>query len=59
MNSHVLANAKAYCSLTGAICTGLLGTFVTGSPVGDGLTVVAAICTAVVTWRVPNVDEVA
>lgn len=58
MNAHVLANAKAYASLTGAVCTGVLGTWVADTPVGAGLTVVSAIATAIVTWRVPNADPV-
>lgn len=54
MNQHVLANAKAYASLVGALATAALGTFAAESTVGQILTLVAALCTAFVTWRVPN-----
>ena len=54
MNAHVLANAKAYAALVGAICTGLLGVFAADSVVGQVLTVVSIVATAVATWVVPN-----
>lgn len=56
MNAHVLANAKAYAALIGAICTGLLGVFAADSVVGQVLTVVSIVATAVATWVVPNLD---
>ena len=54
MNQHVLANAKAYAALIGAICTGLLAVYASDSTVGQILTVVAVIATALGTWVVPN-----
>ena len=54
MKNNMLANAKAYAALIGAICTGLLGVYAADSTVGQILTVVSIVATAVVTWRVPN-----
>lgn len=54
MNRHVLANAKAYASLVGAMATAALATFGPDTTTGQVLTLVAALCTAFVTWRVPN-----
>lgn len=54
MNQHLLINAKAYCALVGAICVGLLGVYGPETPVGQILTVVSIVATAVVTWTVPN-----
>lgn len=54
MNHHFLTNAKAYCALVGAICVGLLGVYGPETPVGQVLTVVSILATAVVTWRIPN-----
>lgn len=52
--SKVLENAKAICALIGAICTALLGVYAADTPVGQVLTVVSVVATAVVTWTVPN-----
>lgn len=52
--AHVLAYAKAYAALVGAICTGLLGVYAADSGLGQALTVLAVIATAVTTWAVPN-----
>lgn len=54
MNQHVLENAKAYVALVGAIATGLLGVYAADTTVGQVLTVVSIIATAVSTWTVPN-----
>jgi len=54
MNAHFLANAKAYAALIGSICTGLLAVYASDSTVGQILTVVAILCTALGTWAVPN-----
>ena len=54
--NHVMANAKAYAALVGAICTGLLAVYASDTTVGQVLTVVAILCTALGTWAVPNAD---
>jgi len=46
--------AKAYVALAGAIATALLGVFASDTGVGQVLTVIAVIATAVSTWAVPN-----
>ncbi|HET6917201.1 MAG TPA: hypothetical protein VFH56_14000 [Acidimicrobiales bacterium] len=46
--------AKAYVALAGAIATALLGVFTADTTVGQILTVVAVIATAVATFQVPN-----
>lgn len=53
MTDHILASAKAYAALIGAVCTGLLGIYADGQ-VGHVLTVLAAIATAVGTFTIPN-----
>lgn len=52
--NHVLKNAKAYAALLGSIATALLAVFAADTTVGQVLTVVAVVATAVATWRVPN-----
>lgn len=52
--NHFLANAKAYVALVGAIATGLLGVYAADTTVGQVLTVIVVIATAVGTWSVPN-----
>jgi len=54
MNEHLLANAKAYAALVGSVCTGLLAVYAADSTLGQVLTVVAILCTALGTWAVPN-----
>lgn len=54
--NHVLANAKAYASLAGALATALLGTFAADTTVGQILTIISVLATAFVTWRVPNAE---
>lgn len=54
MPTHILTNAKAYIALVGAIATGLLGVYAADSTVGQILTVITVVATAVGTWRVPN-----
>lgn len=56
MPAHVLANAKAYAALVGAVCTALLGIYGPETKVGQALTVTLAVVTAVATWTVPNID---
>lgn len=52
--AHVLAHAKAYAALVGSICTGLLGVYAADTGVGQVLTVLVIVATAVATWAVPN-----
>ena len=55
MNDHILVNAKAYAALIGSICTALLGLGIFGlGNIAQGLTLVAAVATALATWRIPN-----
>ena len=55
MNAHLFANAKAYAALIGSVCTALLGLGIFGTgQVAQVLTLVAAVATAVATWRIPN-----
>jgi hypothetical protein len=51
MNKHLLANAKAYASLLGAILTA-----VSTSYDSKVLTAIIAVLAAVVVWSVPNSD---
>lgn len=46
--------AKSYASLIGAVCTALLGIYGPDSTLGQWLTVLAAVATAVATYAVPN-----
>ena len=46
--------AKAYVALLGSIATALLGVFAADTTVGQVLTVVAVVATAVATFAVPN-----
>lgn len=49
--AHILANAKAYAALLGAVLTAIIA----GDPnAPTWLTVAVAVCTAVATWAVPN-----
>ena len=54
--NHILVNAKAYVALVGSICTGLLAVYGPDTTVGQVLTVVAVVATAVGTWAVPNAE---
>lgn len=54
ITQHILASAKAYAALVGSICTGLLAVYAADSTVGQVLTVVAILATALGTWAVPN-----
>lgn len=54
MNERVLINAKAYVALVGSIASALLGVYAAESTVGQVLTVIAVVATAVTTWAVPN-----
>lgn len=56
MPAHILVNAKMYAALVGSIATALLGTYAADTPVGQVLTVVAVVATAIATWAVPNAD---
>ena len=58
MNQHLLANAKAYASLVGAVITAVLGTVPPHTTLFVVLTALAAVATAVTVWRVPNVAPV-
>lgn len=57
MPAHVLANLKAYTALVGAIATALLGVFAADTTVGQVLTVLAVVATAVGTWAASNADK--
>ena len=46
--------AKAYVALVGAIAVALLGIYGPETTVGHWLTVIAAVCTAIATFAVPN-----
>lgn len=48
--------AKAIAALIGSICTALLGIFTADTQLGQVLTVVAVIATAVATFQIPNQD---
>lgn len=50
----VFESAKAYVALVGAIASALLGVFASDTPVGQVLTVIAVVATAVATYKVPN-----
>jgi hypothetical protein len=54
MNSQVLGSAKAWVALIGAVVTALLGTVGPSDPLFNVLTAVAAVCTAIATYVVPN-----
>lgn len=49
-----LAYMKAIATLVGTIATGLLAVYTTDTTVGQVLTVLVIIATAVTTWVVPN-----
>ncbi len=51
--SDVLYAAKAVAALVSGIATALLGIFAEG-PVGQVLTVVVAVCGAVIVYALPN-----
>jgi hypothetical protein len=51
MNDHILVNAKAYAALVGSVLTAVIAGL---TNVPTWLTIVAAVCTAVATWAVPN-----
>lgn len=52
--NHVLTNAKAYVALAGSIATALLAVYGPETSVGQVLTVVSVVATAVGTWAIPN-----
>jgi hypothetical protein len=56
-NFSLPAAAKAYIALAGAIATALLGVFAADTTVGQVLTVVAVVATAVGTWAIPNAPQ--
>lgn len=47
---------KTYAALIGSIATALLAVYKGDTQVGQILTVVSVIATAIVTWAVPNLD---
>lgn len=55
---HPLAYAKAIVALIGSIASGLLGVYATDTTVGQVLTVLVVIATAVGTWTLPNAPVV-
>lgn len=56
MHTTVLPYLKAYAALIGSIATALLAVYASDTEVGQILTVVSVIATAVATWAVPNLD---
>lgn len=48
--------AKMYAALIGSIATALLGVYTADTKVGQVLTVVSVIATAIATFAVPNAD---
>jgi hypothetical protein len=52
--ANPLAYMKAVAALVGAVVTGLLGIYGGDSEVGQVLTIVSVIASAIVTWVVPN-----
>lgn len=52
----VLATAKAWAALIGGIVVAILGTVPPHTQAWTILTVVAAVCTGVATYVVPNLD---
>jgi hypothetical protein len=51
-----LEAAKAYVALVGAIATGLLGVYAADTVVGQVLTVIVIVATAIAVFRVPNAE---
>jgi hypothetical protein len=54
--NHIAQSAKAYVALIGSIATALLAVYGPDTTVGQVLTIVTVIATAVGTWAVPNAD---
>ena len=50
----ILATAKAWAALVGAVVTAVLGTVPPHTEVWTILTAVAAVCTALATFAIPN-----
>lgn len=50
----ILATAKAWAALVGAIITALVGTLTPEDPGYRVLTIVLAVVTAIATYRIPN-----
>lgn len=50
----ILATAKAWAALVGAIITALVGTLTPDDPGYRVLTIVLAVVTAIATYRIPN-----
>ena len=49
-----LPNAKAWAAFIGAVITALLGTLGPDNALFDVLTAVAAVCTAIATYTIPQ-----
>lgn len=54
---RILPAAKAWLALVGAIATALLAHYGPDTAVGGVLTVVVAVASAVVVYRVPNAEQ--
>lgn len=54
MTDHILAAAKAYTALIGAVITAILGTVPPDTTLWQVLTITVAVCTAIATYAVPN-----
>lgn len=50
MTDHILASLKAYAALIGSVLTALIAT----TDVPNWVPIVAAVCTAVATYAMPN-----
>jgi len=54
MDTKMLVTAKAWVALLGAVVTALLGTVGPDTQLFDWLTGIAAVCTAILVYTVPN-----
>jgi hypothetical protein len=57
MPTHFLIAAKAYVALIGAVVTALLAVYGPDTKVGQVLTIISVVATAVGTYAVPNADS--
>lgn len=54
MTDKFLLTAKAWTALIGAVVVALLGTVTPDKDVYEWLTYIAAVCTAIATYAIPN-----
>ena len=53
MNDHIIANAKAYAALLGAMVTAILPMVPMDTTLHVVLVTVSVLATAIVTWKIP------